>query len=58
MQNNCEIWAIVDFGIGPVKVRCTETGEHNQHKCVINITPEDDSNEMGYHNVFDNPPKV
>lgn len=40
MLGNCDIWAIVDFGNGPVEIRCTETGEHDQHRCEVVIIPE------------------
>lgn len=34
---NCEIYADVDFGRGPVEVRCTMTGQHTQHRCSVDI---------------------
>lgn len=43
----CDIWTIVDFGKGPVEVRCTETGDHTDHICEIFI-------DVGL--VFDNEP--
>lgn len=38
---NCHVWGEVDFGEGPVKVRCTRVGEHDGHVCwvAINVPP-------------------
>lgn len=36
-DDNCPITGMVDFGKGEVEVRCTETGEHEQHVCVVLI---------------------
>lgn len=35
MPENCDIWADVDFGHGPVEVRCTQTGPHEDHSCNV-----------------------
>ena len=32
---NCEVWGEVDFGEGPVRVRCTQTSRHEFHTCVV-----------------------
>lgn len=40
VNENCDIFGDVDFGHGPVEVRCTRTGKHNDHKCEINLIPE------------------
>lgn len=59
MAGNCDIWADVDFGHGPVEVRCTQLGEHENHKCEVAIYPEKIPGEVGYkkpsttHSVFD-----
>jgi hypothetical protein len=34
-QPNCNSWAVVDFGQGPVTIRCTQTGEHTDCMCVV-----------------------
>ena len=38
---NCEIYGSVDFGEGPVRVRCTQRGSHIQHRCEVFINAED-----------------
>jgi hypothetical protein len=35
VDENCDIWADVDFGHGTVEVRCTKTGVHDDHKCEV-----------------------
>jgi hypothetical protein len=37
---NCDTWMRVNFGHGPVEVRCTLTGEHEQHLCAITFGKE------------------
>jgi len=37
-MGDCQVWAFVDFGRGRVAIRCTETGEHTEHKCEIFIS--------------------
>lgn len=32
---NCDTWGQVDFGDGPVEIRCTRMGEHDEHACVV-----------------------
>lgn len=39
-QLDCDIYADVDFGRGPVEVRCTMTGEHEVHACMIQFAPQ------------------
>lgn len=34
-QPNCDSWAEVDFGLGPVLIRCTQPGEHTDCMCVV-----------------------
>lgn len=59
MPENCNIWAEVDFGRGSVDIRCTETGEHENHKCnVIFVIPEESKtdkeiNGFNHRNVFE-----
>lgn len=36
-MSNCGIYSTVDFGKGPVRIRCTETGMHTKHKCYVTI---------------------
>lgn len=40
MPENCDIWADVDFGHGPVEVRCTKTGPHEDHSCNVLFVEE------------------
>lgn len=37
---NCNVWGQVDFGLGPVSVRCTRVGMHVEHICSVVITHE------------------
>lgn len=37
-DENCDIFAEVDFGHGPVEIGCTQTGKHEQHRCDVWIT--------------------
>lgn len=42
---NCPNWATVDFGKGPVDIRCTQTGPHPVEKCmtvVFFVVPGED----------------
>ncbi len=48
-MDKCDIWGTVDFGQGPVEVRCTELGEHLQHRCVVFLN---DIPEIQHQNVF------
>lgn len=53
---NCPVVADVDFGLGPTKIRCTETGDHDEHKCEVKINVEAAVAE--HRNVFDDPTQV
>ncbi len=60
-MNNCDIWGFVDFGLGLVKIRCTEPGEHTQHKCLVLIDVESsvldqtvvNDPSVSHQNIFD-----
>jgi hypothetical protein len=34
-MGNCDFWETVDFGRGPVEIRCTQTGTHAQHRTEV-----------------------
>lgn len=34
----CEVYGIVDFGEGPVRIRCTRDFDHTEHRCEIIMT--------------------
>lgn len=57
-EDTCDIYADVDFGNGPVKVRCTKTGPHDMHMCEVFIYDDTSSKmvdtEPTVHNIFDN----
>lgn len=36
-MGDCQVWATVDFGQGPVGVRCTVLGLHKRHRCEVDI---------------------
>jgi hypothetical protein len=36
-EQNCGVWANVDFGYGPVLIRCTEVNQHENHVCHVEI---------------------
>lgn len=38
MEADCDIWGDVDFGHGPVEVRCTQQGPHANHRCEVFIS--------------------
>lgn len=38
---NCDVWGEVDFGLGKIPVRCTRTGEHDEHICVVMLDEEE-----------------
>jgi hypothetical protein len=52
MGKECEYRGVVDFGDGPVEVRCTEVGPHNEHKIfvILGKGPREGSIR---HNVFE-----
>lgn len=49
-DNNCDYRASVDFGDGPVVVRCTEVGKHLDHKVEVILGHP---REGMAHNVFE-----
>lgn len=62
MLTNCDIWSIVDFGNGPVEIRCTEVGEHSDHRCEIRIEVDEDpqisETSLDRRNIFKDDRKV
>lgn len=56
---DCDIWSVVDFGKGPVEVRCTEVGEHDQHRCEVFIYADSEEDltpneiDVTHRNIFD-----
>lgn len=46
LNANCPRYAIVDFGKGPVEIRCTLTGTHKNHKCEVLILDSMRSNSV------------
>lgn len=34
-EENCDYIGVVNFGEGPVRVKCTEQGPHDQHKVEV-----------------------
>lgn len=51
-NENCEYRARVDFGDGPVMVRCTKVGPHDRHQTVIDLGLGERDVGMS-HNVFE-----
>lgn len=43
---NCPRYGIVDFGKGPVEIRCTKTVPHQIHKCEVVMTDDLRSNSL------------
>ena len=39
---NCDVRGYVDFGSGVVEIRCTQTGKHDKHSCVVTLDEEAD----------------
>lgn len=37
-EGKCNIYAYVNFGRGPVEIRCTKIGEHQIHRCEVTIS--------------------
>ncbi len=35
---SCQVYATVDFGEGPVRIRCTRDFEHDEHRCEVIMT--------------------
>lgn len=58
-MGNCPVEGVVDFGRGPVIVRCTKQGSHTQHICLVEIEVAENKSvptpEKGeaVHNIFD-----
>lgn len=54
---NCDIWTVVDFGKGPVEIRCTEVGDHEDHVCVVRIVVDPDTSggydKLPIRNIFE-----
>ena len=42
-RRNCDTWAVVDFGHGPIEVRCTMAGEHDEHGCLIMFLEDEET---------------
>lgn len=54
-EEDCNVWFHVDFGEGPVKVRCTSlAGHRGDHECRV-IRPEDRTMDIPpvRHNIFE-----
>lgn len=51
-MGNCDKWFTVDFGRGPVEVRCTQTGTHAQCRTEVFHRASDALR----HNVFEPKP--
>jgi hypothetical protein len=51
MSFECDFWADVNFGRGPVEVRCTLRGDHITHICTV-VLAKTDSNPS-QQNIFD-----
>lgn len=49
----CDYVGTVDFGDGPVQVRCTETGPHDEHKCEVILGATIPPEGFVTKNVFD-----
>lgn len=49
MSDDCDIYGDVDFGRGPVEVRCTMKGPHMVHRCDVLLFDE----QAKKKNVFD-----
>lgn len=41
-ETNCNVWMRVDFGHGPVEVRCTQVDEHEEHACSVMFMPNEE----------------
>lgn len=53
-DENCDQWVEVDFGHGPVEVRCTRKGDHKNHETYVVM--EDSvghAEDVVHKNVFD-----
>lgn len=45
MQYDCDVVGEIDFGEGPVRIRCTQIGSHETHICNVRIPPREISPE-------------
>lgn len=52
MNDICYYRGVVDFGNGPVEVRCTEIGDHYEHKIFV-ILGSGQRDGPIHHNLFD-----
>lgn len=58
-MDNCDIWGSVDFGRGPVDVRCTREGPHSRHVCSViievteNVPVDELIKDFEHKNIFD-----
>lgn len=52
-MDKCNTWATVDFGRGPVQVRCTEVEEHERCKCEVLLGLKNSEANIEHRNVFD-----
>lgn len=54
---DCDTWTVIDFGNGPVEVRCTQMGPHEQCICQVfierNVLESELEVEAPFHNIFD-----
>ncbi len=56
MGKNCDVYATVNFGKGPVEIRCTETGEHLFHHCEVQWQLDEPASlrrQVQHQNVFE-----
>lgn len=49
----CDVTAKVDFGKGPVEIRCTQIGEDHIHKCEVMFVNVTHKSEPISHNIFE-----
>ena len=53
----CDSWATVDFGRGPVDIRCTQPGVHDKDSCmcvVFMVHPGEEPNVPGITDAVEN----
>lgn len=50
---DCDVYFTVDFGKGPVEVRCTKKGAHTLHMSTVTMIPET-RNGVEHQNIFKN----
>ena len=49
---SCDVWMTVDYGEGPVRVRCTKKGPHEDHESKV-ILDRYEEPAFKHKNVFD-----